>query len=256
MSWKPKFMKATRPLFIALLLLYTLWALKPSASQSEAWWLWVVRDVVDVQPAAPTDVLRGARDNLSSAIDRSEGGLNLPTAVAVEGWTWLVGDSLEALRWSGVLLMGLAAAIAIRVVERRNCQLAILALQVLVVIMPVLWFIESSDRTAEQLAYFQSQRAHADPVLTFFTESSPLGYYQYRYDIRAGLGLDLGWREFTPAELTNIASKLDSTRPIWLIAPTSEHPAMNTIRQNLTDAGREVIHGGSTMDEIAFFHFR
>jgi len=247
--------KSIRQLFVALLLLFTVWALKPSASQSEAWWLWVVRDVVDVQPAAPSDVLRGARDNLSMALDRSGGGLRLPFAAGLEGWTWLAGDSLEALRWGGVLLIGLAAAVVIRVVGRRNFQLAILALQVLVVIMPVLWFIESSDRTAQQLADFQSQRTPADPVLTFFSESSPLGYYQYRYDLRAGIGLDLGWRDFTPEELTNIAAKLDSTRPICLIAPTINHPAMNSIRQSLTDGGR-ASSGLSIGDEVTVFHFR
>jgi len=241
-------------LFVALVLLFTLWALKPSVGESEAWWLWVARDVVDVQPAAPGDVLRGVRDNLSMALNRSGGGLNLPAAAALEGWTWLTGDSLEGLRWGGVLLIGLAASAVIRVIGRRNPRRMVRVLSILFVFAPVLVFLQPSDRVAFEIERHQSQRTPADSVLTFFTESSPLGYYQYRYDIRAGIGLDLGWREFTPEELTNIAAKLDSTRPIWLIG-AAHHPTLNAMRGVLS-ASRKVGASAMIWQDTAFWHFR
>jgi len=201
--------------------------------------------------------LRGVRDNLSTALHRSEGGLKLPVAAALESWTWLAGDSLEALRWGGVLLAGLAAAVMVRLARRRVPHTTLRVLSILFVFAPTLLFLQPSDRLAYELEHQQSLRGHADPVLTFFSESSRLGYYQYRYDLRAGMGIDLGWREFTPQELIDIADKLDSTRPIWLIAPSYTHPDVLALSGQLTrENGRQIQYALSLGDDVTLIQFR
>lgn len=240
---KPFPSRVFRPLFIVCALLFTVWALKPSASSTEAWWLWVVRDVVDVQPAAPSDVLRGARDNVSSAIDRSEGGLHAPLAVVLEGWTWLAGDSLEAFRWGAVLLVMLAGAFVVRFGGRAAPQTTWRALGVLAVILPALAVVQPSDVIAQRLQDLRARRTTpAEMVITTFSESSVLGYYQHRYNIRAGMGLDLGWREFSPQEIIDIADNLDATRSVWLVSPRHDHPIALTLVGHLTETtqGRHI----------------
>lgn len=242
-------------LFIAILLMFTIWALRPSASRPEAHWLWVVRDVTDVQPAAPSDVLRGVRTNLSSALDRSGGGVNIPFALALEGWSWLTGDSLEALRWGGILLIGVAAAGVSRVASRRAPAPTRRILAVIFVIFPVLILVQPTDRLTFELRWARDGRTPDQPVITFFSESSPLGYYQHRYNLRAGMGLDLGWRAFSAAELADIASKIQPTGPVFLIAETYDHPGMVTITDYLSLHGRPSSSGTAYGDEIALRWF-
>lgn len=243
-------------LFIGILLLFTLWALKPSVTESEAWWLWVVRDVTDIQPAAPSDVLRGVRENLSVALDRSGGGKNLPSTFVLEGWTWLAGDSLEALRWGGVLLVGIVAAVLVRIGTRRTATLMLRVMIFLLVLFPSLAFIQPPDVISHELLAFQSQRSSPrDTVITLFSDSSPLGYYHHRYQLRAGMGIDLGWRDFSPEEVIHIADKLDKSRPIWLISPRYDHPALYTLVGYLTQNGRQIPFSMNWNDQLAILRF-
>ncbi len=206
-------------LLLMLAMLGALAVLRPAPTEGEAWWLWVTRDVVDVEPAAPRDVLRGVRDNLVSALERSGGGLHLPAAAVLEGWTWLAGDSLEGLRWGGLLAVLTGAALMFRLLRRISRTLAVGWLGALIVGAGLLWLMSAPNPWPAAVRAYHAQRDRNQPALTTFSEDSVAGYYHARHNLRAGLGIDLGWRAFSPEEMVGIVNRMSATQPLWLIGP-------------------------------------
>lgn len=207
-------------LLLVLAMLGALVVLRPAPTEGEAWWLWVTRDVVTVEPAAPRDVLRALRDNMVSALDRSGGGLQLPVAAVLEGWTWLAGDSLEGLRWGGLLAVLIGAAVVSRLLRRISRMLAAGWLGALIVGAGLVWLISAPNPWPAAVRAYQAQRSPHQPALTTFSEASVAGYYHARHNLRAGLGIDLGWRTFSLEEMVGIVNRMSATQPIWLIGPT------------------------------------
>jgi hypothetical protein len=239
---------------MVLALLTVLAALKPTVSPAEAWWLWVARDPVPVRAASIGDTARAARDLLTEAVERSGGGIHAPLAALTEGWTWLAGDSVEGLRWGVVLLALLGAAVIVRLVGRFSRPLMNGALALMSIAALGVWFITPTDPMPDSVARYQAARARTEPTLTFGAPDSPLGYAQARYDLRAGMGIDLGWREFTTDELTEIVSKLDPTRPVWLIG-APDHPCLIAVQSALADSGRAEVDGPILGGEVVFRSF-
>lgn len=244
----------TTRLYIVLALLTVLAALKPTASPAEAWWLWVARDPVPVRAASVGDTARAARDLLTEAVERSGGGINAPIAALTEGWTWLAGDSVEGLRWGVVLLLLIGAAVIVRLVGRFSRPFVNGALGLMSVAALGVWFITPADPLPAAVAQYQAARARTEPALTFGAPDSPLGYAQARYDLRAGMGIDLGWREFTAEELAEIVSKLDPSRPVWLIG-APDHPTLTIVQSALADSGRAEIGAPVTAGDVIFRSF-
>lgn len=244
----------TTRLYIFLALMIALAALKPTASPAEAWWLWVTRDPAPVRVGSIGEAARAARDLLTEAAGRSGGGINTPIAALTEGWTWLAGDSVEGLRWGVVLLALLGAAVIVRLVGCFSRPLINGALALMSIAALGVWFITPANPLPAAVAQYQAVRARTEPALTFGAPDSPLGYAQARYDLRAGMGIDLGWREFTAEELADIVGKLDRARPVWLIG-APDHPGLVTARTLLAAGGRAEGGASITVGNVIFTSF-
>jgi hypothetical protein len=190
----------------------------------EASTLYTTRDIVQVETASPGDMLRAARVNLDSAFSRaSETGLTLPYALAVDGWSWLAGESVVGLRYGFALLVMLSAALMARVSRRWDRTRDATVMPVLLLSMIVLLRLAglSYIRWPVTLDEYLAVRAPDEPALTAFAPGSIGDYYDAAYGLRQGMGINLGWREFSGAEVAAVLENLDDSRPIWLLVPES-----------------------------------
>ncbi|MBC8171660.1 MAG: hypothetical protein H7X77_08300, partial [Anaerolineae bacterium] len=83
-------------LLLMLIMVMRYLPLSADVTPDEARLMWQVRDVIDIQPAAPRELARNLLQNINSVVDRSREASVFPLYLLVlEGWTWLVGDSIE-----------------------------------------------------------------------------------------------------------------------------------------------------------------
>ena len=148
----------------------------------------------------------------------------------------------------------LGAAVAVRVIGRFSRPLINGALALASIAALGVWLITPADSLPAPVAQYQAARAHSEPALTFAPPDSPLGYAQARYNLRAGMGIDLGWREFAADELAEIVSKLDPARPVWLIG-APDHLGLNTAQSLLVDSGRVEVGAPMLANGVMFKSF-
>jgi hypothetical protein len=206
-------------LLFAVFAVLTIAAANADITDTEARLLWIVRDPERVEPAAIGDTARLLARNFRAMLDRAGTG-DLPLAVPLDLWTTLTGGSIFAARLSLVLLFCTGIAVLYTLLRRSRLSLRYVATLVLGVaslyacgflnnrlfVVPVMPVIEE----------FLVERRAAEPVITNFRDDSPLGYYQAQYDLRRGLAINLGWRDFTDEEITGVVENLGSG-PIWLL---------------------------------------
>lgn len=113
-------------LFLILVMLTRYQPLAADITPDEARLMWIVRDVVEIQPAPPREFARNVRENLTSVLDRSRATGTFPLyPLMLEGWTWLVGDSVEMARVLTVLVLLLDLVLIYRLVRRLRPDLAL-----------------------------------------------------------------------------------------------------------------------------------
>jgi hypothetical protein len=69
------------------------------------------------------------------------------------------------------------------------------------------------------VALITQSRQPLEPLILAYAPDSPPAYYADRTSLRAGIALDVGWREFTPDEQQALLDKLDPAQAIWLVMP-------------------------------------
>ena len=236
-----------RPSITFLLFLFAIFALLTFAAASaditdaEARLLWIVRDPERVEPASISDTARLLARNFRAMLDRAA-ARDLPLTVPLDLWTMLVGGSVFAARMGAVAAL-FAVALILRWIMRRlgfRKRLAdiliVTALALISVAGALLLALGSyGPPVSGVVASYQAERRPAEPVITVFSDDSSLGYYQAQVDLRRGVGIDLGWREFTPEEIARAAASLGSGT-VWLIVEDYQRYAV--IDQTLTAAGR------------------
>lgn len=217
-----------RPSTPFLILLFAVFAFMTVAAASaditdaEARLLWIVRDPERIEPAAIGDTARLLARNFRAMLDRAE-TRDLPLAVPLDLWTTATGGSLFAARMGAVIALFVLALILRWIMRRlgirqRLADIVIVAALALISIAGVLLLELGSygPPVSGVVARYQSERTPAEPVITVFSEDSPLGYYQAHLDLRRGIGIDLGWRDFTNDEVERAVANMDSG-PIWVI---------------------------------------
>jgi hypothetical protein len=216
-----------RPSITFLLLLFALFAVLTVAAanaditDAEARLLWIVRDPERVEPASISDTARLLTRNFRAMLDRAE-TRDLPLAVPLDVWTTLTGGSLFAARMAAVVALFLFAAVLTWLMRRLGIRRP-LAGKILVVTLGIIAlvgavFLEFSTYgppVSGVVARYQAERQPTEPVITVFSDDSPLGYYQAQVDLRRGIGIDLGWREFTAEEIDRAVANLGSGT-VWL----------------------------------------
>jgi hypothetical protein len=205
-------------LLMLVVMLYYL-PLSADVAPDEARLMWLVRDVVDIQPAPPRELARNLLQNVTSVVDRSrEAGIFPLYPLILEGWTWLVGDSIEMARVLTMLIIMVGLALFYRLIRRIVPMLALpVALAAALLVMLVLLNGVRRDWNSVISPYLNT-RNPLHPVLTAFTPDSVPGYYDHRYGLRQGVAVDLAWREFSPDEIAVIVEKLmPGETPIWII---------------------------------------
>jgi hypothetical protein len=83
-------------------------------------------------------------------------------------------------------------------------------------------------------------RSSEEPALIAFSDDSPLAYYNRLTPLVKGISLDIGWRDFTQAEITALVATLENNLSIWLIAPETA-PVTEWALAALTEAGFETV---------------
>lgn len=213
------------PLILLLLFAFlTHAAANSNIREAEARLLWIVRDPERVKPAAIGDTARVLMRNFRVMLDRAE-GRDLPLAAPLDLWTLAAGGSLFAARIGAITAL-FAAAAALKWLTRRLTfsrqwagKLAAVALIAgAIALMLIFQAGRDGGDPGELMRRYQATRQPSEPVITVFRDDSPLGYYQAQMDLRRGVGIDLGWREFTPDEIAQAAAKLGQG-PVWVIAP-------------------------------------
>ncbi len=76
-----------------------------------------------------------------------------------------------------------------------------------------------------------------EPLVIGAAPDSPTAYTLREADLSAGIRLDVGWHDFSPAEHTALAGKLTADRRVWLVMP-SDSEAYHLWRDQLTAQGR------------------
>ena len=228
-------------LLFAVFVVLTVAAANADITDVEARLLWIVRDPERVEPAAINDTARLLARNFRAMLDRAE-TRDLPLAVPLDIWTTATGGSLFAARMAVVAALFIAAA-ALALVMRRLGIRRPLAGKLLVIALglialsgaALLEFSTYGPHISSAIETYRTARHPTEPVVTVFSDYSPLGYYQAQLDLRRGIGVDLGWREFTVEEIERAAANLGSG-PVWLIVEDYQRYAQ--IDQALDATGR------------------
>jgi hypothetical protein len=234
-----------RPSITFLLLLFALFAVLTVAAanaditDAEARLLWIVRDPERIEPASISDTARLLTRNFRAMLDRAE-TRDLPLAVPLDIWTTLTGGSIFAARMPVACIICLGAAVFIRLVSRRRRgNLLIAALSIIAIGVALQAIISAPPyylSTQAVVREYRFTRSLDEPVITVFRDDSPLGYYQAQYNLRRGIGVDLGWREFTSDEVERVVANMGSG-PIWVIADGYDTLGLNDV---LTATGRRL----------------
>lgn len=180
-------------------------------SPTEARLMWAVRDPEPLAPASIADTGRLVVRNFRAMINRADIG-QLPLALPLDVWSLAVGQSIFAARMGGVLALLLATMLALRLVPR-----AALALGVILLAGGLFSVLTARAPLAHLLQTYQAARTPDIPVLTDFAPDSPAGYHQASVDLRRGIAVDVGWRDFDAAEYAQIAANLGQL-DVWLIS--------------------------------------
>jgi hypothetical protein len=71
---------------------------------------------------------------------------------------------------------------------------------------------------------YSAERNLTQPIVLIYPQYHPLAYYDRTETIRFGRGatVNLGWREFSDAELEQIAGALAQSDTFWMVAPNGE----------------------------------
>lgn len=198
-------------------------------SVNEARTLWIVRDVVQVEPAALRDVASAVISNGREALARTQ----FPESIYVlllEGWTRLFGETIFAVRLLTAFLGIIVLAVIFRLVYKvlgiprttlKAVGFGILALLLVRVLTPTIsWLPTITD--------LQGVRAPTEPAIIDFAPFSPAAYYDLRYGLKRGLALDLAWRDPDPAIMQEYVEQLTRTQvPVWVMMPRSAAQAWN-----------------------------
>lgn len=236
-----------RPSITFLLLLFAVFAFLTIAAanaditDAEARLLWIVRDPERVEPAAISDTARLLARNFRAMLDRAE-TRDLPLAVPLDIWTTLAGGSVFAARMGVVAALFVAAILLTWLLRRLGLRRSLTHIIVVTVLAlsAIAGFVllelgSYGPPVSGVVARYQAERTPAEPVITVFTDDSPLGYYQAQVDLRRGIGVDLGWREFTPEEIERVVANLGSGT-VWLFVENYRHYA--EVDQALAATGR------------------
>jgi len=177
-------------------------------------------------------------------LDRA-GTRELPLAVPLDIWTTLTGGSLFAARYAAVIAFFVFTGVLTWLMRRLGIRRP-LAGKILIVVLGVIALSGAAllalgsygPPVSGVVASYQAERHPAEPVITVFSDDSPLGYYQAQVDLRRGVGIDLGWRDFTPEEIDRAAANLRDG-PVWLIVGDYRRYAL--IDQALEATGRRAV---------------
>lgn len=236
-----------RPSITFLILLFAIFvgltvaAASADITDAEARLLWIVRDPERVEPAAIGDTARLLARNFRAMLDRAE-TRDLPLAVPLDLWTTLLGGSIFAARMGAVAALFVVAMIIRWVLRRLGVRqrlgniLVVAALALTSVAAVILLELGSyGPPVSGVVASYQAERHPTEPVITVFSDDSPLGYYQAQVDLRRGIGIDLGWREFSPEEIERAVANLGAGA-VWLFV--EDYVRYAAIDQALEATGR------------------
>ena len=214
-----------RPLFTFLILLFAVFAVLTIAAanaditDAEARLLWIVRDPERVEPAAIGDTARLLVRNFRAMLDRAA-ARELPLAVPLDLWTTLAGGTIFAARLLIALLICIGISFLYVLLRSMSVSSRYLTRLMfgLICLYVFYFFINQlfSFTNMPVIAEYLAERHATEPVITEFRDDSPLGYYQAQYNLRRGISINLGWRNFTNEEISGITDKLRN-EPVWLV---------------------------------------
>lgn len=232
-------------LFFAALVLLIFGAARHDVSEAEARLLWIVRDPQPLEPAAISDTARIMVANFREMLARAAVP-ELPLAAPLDVWTLAAGGTVFAARIGVILVLGVVALVAARIL-RRFSPSAPLVIALVLLAGGLISVITASAPLEALVADYRGLRTPETPVITAFGEDSPLGYHQARHDLRRGMAVNLGWRDFSAAELAQIVDNLGSG-DIWLIGETT--PQTAAIETAITASGRAAVWCGNAPDTL------
>lgn len=124
----------------------------------------------------------------------------------------------------GVSLVGYAVARRSRTSQNRSgTALLTLAMLIAIISFQRALLLQTAPDWEGAVQEYRQARDPLHPAITAFAPDSPLGYYDYRYNLRQGVTLDLAWRTFTEAEVTRAVRNLTrGDTPVWLVMPQGD----------------------------------
>lgn len=232
-------------ILFAVFAFLTVAAANADITDAEARLLWIVRDPERVEPAAIGDTARLLARNFRAMLDRAGTG-DLPLAVPLDIWTTATGGSIFAARIGVIIALFGVTAVLTWLIRRFGIRrapagkLVVVALLLMAIAgVLLLEFGSYGPPVSGVVASYQAERHPAEPVITVFSDDSPLGYYQAQVDLRRGVGVDLGWRKFKSEEIERVASSL-GPGTVWLIVEDYDY-IVELTDQALRDTGRRAV---------------
>lgn len=208
-------------------------------SDSAAFDAWLIRDLMPVRAAAPQDVARAVLSNWRASLDRMRGagGVRLDLLL-LKGWTTIFGSAQISIAAARGLAVAFVTAVVYRLLLRRvRAGGAITGAAALVVVAVAGAPLAAPAGYQPALDVLAHQRALTEPVVTIFRPDSPLGYHHAQASLRPGIGIDLGWRAFSPDELNPVLDGLGS-EIVWVLADTGLSTTLGHVHDILSSKGR------------------
>lgn len=155
-------------------------------------------------------------------------------ALCVAMWETTTASSAGALAFGlGVLVCaGLLARVrAYRV--QQALWVGLLAAQLLLVQV----FLPTPPPYTDTLHTLQAERAPLEPLFYAFAPQHPVHVYRAHIAFTAGLAVDLGWRDFSQAELSAHAARVAQAPSVWVLLP-QDAPTFAALTDALSAQGR------------------
>ena len=106
-------------------------------------------------------------------------------------------------------------------------------------------------RWREAVAEAAATRQPLEGALTMIQPRHPTGYYAPRYDLTAGYSIAIGWRDTSPATITDYAAAFAGMRSVWVMAPAQAPQTWDSLRA-LQQQGRGVGYRDSVQGTIFY----
>ena len=84
-------------------------------------------------------------------------------------------------------------------------------------------------RWKDAFEQLQAVRQSNEPALIDLVPHNVATYYARHYDVKRGISINIGWKDFVPEQLHNFVDRFDTAESIWLILPSDSPKTWYTL---------------------------